>query len=47
LTDPASFAGRHIGPSDADVDKMLAALGYASLDDADCASFETLAKTDN
>jgi glycine dehydrogenase len=33
LTDPFSFAGRHIGPSDADVDKMLAALGYASLDD--------------
>ena len=33
LTDPVSFAGRHIGPSDADVDKMLAALGYGSLDD--------------
>ena len=33
LTDPFSFAGRHIGPSDADVDKMLAALGYGSLDD--------------
>ena len=36
MTDPASpvsFAGRHIGPSDADVDKMLAALGYASLDE--------------
>jgi glycine dehydrogenase len=33
LTDPVSFAGRHIGPSDADIDKMLAALGYGSLDD--------------
>jgi glycine dehydrogenase len=27
------FAARHIGPSDADVAKMLAAIGYASLDD--------------
>ncbi|MEY2460641.1 MAG: glycine dehydrogenase, partial [Acidimicrobiaceae bacterium] len=33
MTDPVSFAGRHIGPSDADVDKMLAALGYGTLDD--------------
>jgi glycine dehydrogenase len=31
--DPTSFAERHIGPSDADVDKMLAALGYGSLAD--------------
>ena len=30
---PVAFAARHIGPSDADVDKMLAALGYGSLDD--------------
>ena len=34
LTDSARFATRHIGPSDADVDKMLAALGFGSLDDA-------------
>ncbi len=27
------FPARHIGPSDADVAKMLAAIGYASLDD--------------
>ncbi len=27
------FAGRHIGPSDADIAKMLAAIGYGSLDD--------------
>jgi glycine dehydrogenase len=33
LTDPGAFASRHIGPSDADVDKMLAALGYGSLDE--------------
>jgi glycine dehydrogenase len=36
LTDPVSpipFSGRHIGPSDADVDKMLATLGYGSLDE--------------
>ena len=36
MTDPnpsAGFVGRHIGPSEADVDKMLAALGFASLDD--------------
>src|SRR5438874_2423295 len=36
LTDPpssAEFAARHIGPSDADVEKMLAALGYGSLDE--------------
>jgi glycine dehydrogenase len=35
LTDPAAlaFTDRHIGPSDADVDKMLAALGYGSLDE--------------
>jgi glycine dehydrogenase len=30
---PDRFAARHIGPSDADVAKMLAAIGYASLDD--------------
>ncbi|HEX4819185.1 MAG TPA: aminomethyl-transferring glycine dehydrogenase [Acidimicrobiales bacterium] len=33
MTDLARFASRHIGPSDADVDKMLAALGYGSLDE--------------
>ena len=33
MTDSAGFATRHIGPSEADVDKMLAALGFGSLDD--------------
>jgi glycine dehydrogenase len=35
MTQPDSdrFPSRHIGPSDADVAKMLAAIGYASLDD--------------
>ena len=33
LTDPSSFADRHIGPSAPDVDKMLAALGFGSLDE--------------
>ncbi len=33
MTDPDLFADRHIGPSDGDVAKMLAAIGHASLDD--------------
>ena len=33
MTQPDLFADRHIGPSEADVAKMLAALGYGSLDD--------------
>ncbi|MEY2403789.1 MAG: glycine dehydrogenase [Acidimicrobiaceae bacterium] len=33
MTEPIAFAARHIGPSNADVDKMLATLGYGSLDD--------------
>ena len=30
---PDSFASRHIGPSDDEIKEMLAALGYASLDE--------------
>ena len=33
LTDPHAFAGRHIGPDDAERAKMLATLGYPTLDD--------------
>ncbi|HEY2814835.1 MAG TPA: aminomethyl-transferring glycine dehydrogenase [Acidimicrobiales bacterium] len=33
MTEPDVFADRHIGPSEADIAKMLAAVGYASLDD--------------
>src|SRR3954452_21054908 len=33
MTEPDLFAARHIGPSDGDVAKMLAAIGYPSLDE--------------
>ena len=33
LTDDGDFAGRHIGPSAADVERMLAVLGVGSLDE--------------
>src|SRR5438067_1436067 len=32
MSDPSSFAARHIGPSPAEVEQMLAALGVVSLD---------------
>src|SRR5581483_7013945 len=33
MTEPDLFAARHIGPSDSDLAKMLAAIGYGSLED--------------
>ena len=39
------FATRHIGPSEADVAKMLAAIGYASLDDLVSAAVPDAIKT--
>jgi glycine dehydrogenase len=43
--DPTSFADRHIGPSAAEIDKMLAALGYGSLDELAAAAVPDVIKS--